>query len=252
MKVSIITTCFNRELTIGDAILSVLSQTYSDIEYIIVDGASEDGSLSVINKYKDRVTTIVSESDKGMYEGINKGIRMATGDIIGLMHSDDLFYSNDTISHIVKEFERTGADLVYGNGLFVDFENTEKVIRNWISGVYTKRKMRRGWLPLHPTVYIKRSCLTRLGLYDESFKIAADSDFLVRYMYEGDLVISYMNEYIVRMRMGGLSTDPKKMKKKWAEDIKLYRNHGFSPYWALSCKILSKIPQFISAKFISY
>lgn len=252
MKVSIITTCFNRELTIGDAILSVLSQTYSDIEYIIVDGASEDGSLSVINQYKDRVTTIISESDKGMYEGINKGIRMATGDIIGLMHSDDLFYSNDTISHIVDEFERTGADLVYGNGLFVDFENTEKVIRNWISGVYTKRKMRRGWLPLHPTVYIKCSCLTRLGLYDESFKIAADSDFLVRYMYDGDLVISYMNEYIVRMRMGGLSTDPKKMKRKWAEDIKLYRNHGFSPYWALCCKILSKVPQFISAKFISY
>lgn len=252
MKVSIITTCFNRELTIGDAILSVLSQTYSDIEYIIVDGASEDGSLSVINQYKDRVSTIVSESDKGMYEGINKGIRMATGDIIGLMHSDDLFYSNDTISHIVDEFERTGADLVYGNGLFVDFENTEKVIRNWISGVYTKRKMRRGWLPLHPTVYIKCSCLTRLGLYDESFKIAADSDFLVRYMYDGDLVISYMNEYIVRMRMGGLSTDPKKMKRKWAEDIKLYRNHGFSPYWALCCKILSKVPQFISAKFISY
>lgn len=250
MKVSIITSCFNREATIEHTLNSVLSQTYSDIEYIVVDGASQDHSLDIINTYQDRIAKIISEPDKGMYEGINKGIRVASGDIIGLMHSDDFFFSNDVVEHIVKIFNQTNADLIYGNGLFVDDKDTNKIVRNWISGTYSKKKMRRGWLPLHPTVYIKRDCFIRLGLYDESFKIAADSDFLVRYMYEGDLDITYLDEYVVCMRMGGLSTDPEKMKKKWEEDLILYRNHGFSPYWTLICKIISKVPQFVSAKFI--
>lgn len=250
MKVSIITSCFNRESTIGDAIRSVLSQTYPDVEYIVVDGASKDGSLNVIRQYQDRIARIISEPDKGMYEGINKGIRVATGDVIGLMHSDDFFYSPDSVTHIVKTFEQTGADLVYGNGLFVDFDNTDKVVRNWISGPFQRKKMRRGWLPLHPTVYIRRDCFTRLGLYNESYKIASDSELLLRYMYEGGLDIAYLDEYIVRMRMGGLSTDPEKMKKKWKEDLRLYRDHGFPPYRTLACKVLSKIPQFVSAKFM--
>lgn len=250
MKVSIITSCFNREATIVDTIHSVLAQTYPDIEYIVIDGASTDGSLAVINQYKDRIATIVSEPDHGMYEGVNKGLRRATGDIVGLMHSDDFFYAPDTVEHIVRLFEQTGADLVYGNGLFVNTADTNKVVRNWISGRYSKSKMRRGWLPLHPTVYVRRECLERLGLYDESFKIAADSDWLIRYMYEGNLRIAYLDEYVVKMRMGGLSTDPDKMKQKWAEDLRMYRRHGFSPYWTLCCKIASKIPQFISAKFV--
>ena len=120
MKVSIITSCFNREATIGQAIESVLAQDYPEIEYIVVDGASKDRSLQVINQYKDRISRIISEPDKGMYEGINKGIRVATGDVIGLLHSDDFLYSPDTISKMVRKFEQSGADFVYGNGLFVD------------------------------------------------------------------------------------------------------------------------------------
>lgn len=145
MKVSIITSCFNREVTIGDAIESVLSQTYPDIEYIVIDGASKDNSLAIIKRYETQIAQIVSERDKGMYEGINKGLKRATGDIIGLIHSDDFFYSKDSIAQIVKKFEETDADLVYGNGLFVDFADTNKVVRNWISGTYSKGKMRRGW-----------------------------------------------------------------------------------------------------------
>ena len=251
MKISIITSCYNREATIRDAIESVLAQDYPDIEYIVVDGASNDNSLKVINEYKDRIAVIISEPDKGMYEAINKGIRMATGDIIGLLHSDDFLFSKDTISCIVAELERTKADFIYGNGLFVDIEDTNRIVRNWISGSYAKDKVRRGWLPLHPTVYIRREALMKWGLYDESFKIAADSDFLVRYLYETDLKVAYLNEYIVRMRMGGLSTDRKRMKQKWAEDMRLYRAHGFNPYWALMLKIVSKVPQFIKAKFMN-
>lgn len=249
MKISIITTCFNRESTIRDCIESVLSQDYADIEYIVVDGASTDGSLSVINEYKDRISTIISEPDKGMYEAINKGIRVATGDVIGLLHSDDFLYATDTVSHIAAALERSRADFVYGDGLFVDSVDTDKVVRNWISGRYTKGKVRRGWLPLHPTCYIRREVMDQCGLYDESYRIAADSELLVRYLYGADLQVCYLPEYIVRMRMGGLSTDPQKMKQKWSEDLRLYRHHGFHAYWALGCKIVSKIPQFISARF---
>ena len=182
MKVSIITSCFNREATIKDAIESVISQNYPDIEYIVIDGASNDKSIEIIKQYQQHIAKFISEKDKGMYEAINKGIKQATGDIIGLVHSDDFLYSKDTITHIVQQFERTGADLIYGNGLFVDFYNTNKIIRNWKSGVYSKKKIRYGWLPLHPTVYIKKDCFQQLGLYDESFKIAADSDLLIRYL----------------------------------------------------------------------
>lgn len=248
MKVSIITSCFNRETTIREAIESVLHQDYPNIEYIVVDGASKDHSLAIINEYKDRITTIISEPDKGMYEGINKGIRAATGDVIGLLHSDDFLYSRETITHIMEEFERTQADMVYGNGLFVNFNDTNQVVRNWISGRYKRAQVKRGWLPLHPTVYIRRDCIEQWGTYDESFKIAADSDFLVRYLYQAQLKVNYLNEYIVRMRMGGLSTSLEKTKQKWGEDLRMYRKHGFNPYLALGGKIASKIPQFISAK----
>lgn len=249
MKVSIITTCFNRERTIAQAIESVLSQDYPNIEYIIVDGASTDNSLQVINKYKNRIAKIISEPDHGMYEGINKGIKLATGDIVGLLHSDDFLFSTDIISRIVKHFNETKSDFVYGDGLFVDFNNTERVIRNWIGGSYAKWKVRNGWLPLHPTCYIKRSAIEKYGLYDESYKIAADSDFLFRYLYDADLKVSYLKLYIVRMRMGGLSTDSKRRKQMWKEDIRMYRSHGLNPRITKLEKMAWKIPQFISAMF---
>ena len=249
MKVSIITSCFNREATIGQAIESVLLQDYPNIEFIVIDGASKDNSLQVINQYKENISVIVSEPDKGMYEGINKGLRLATGDIIGLLHSDDFFYNNHVISDIVKHFKETKADFVYGDGLFVDFNNTDKVIRNWIGGSYSKWKVKHGWLPLHPTCYIKRSAIEENGLYDETYKIAADSDFLFRYLYEANLKVSYLHQYIVRMRMGGLSTDSKKRKMMWEEDIRMYRSHGLNPTFTKLQKMAWKVPQFISALF---
>ena len=248
MKVSIITSCFNREATIAQAIESVLAQDYPDIEYIVVDGASQDCSLQVIERYSDRIARIISEPDSGMYEGINKGIRAATGDIVGLLHSDDFLYATDIISRIVRHFEETDADFVYGNGLFVDTENTDKVVRNWIGGSYSKWKVRHGWLPLHPTCYIRKECLNRLGLYDESHQIAADSDFLYRYLYEADLKVEYLNIYILKMRMGGLSTDSKQRKKMWEEDLRMYRSHGRPPTLTKLKKMAWKVPQFIEAK----
>lgn len=250
MKISIITSCYNREKTIRGAIESVLSQDYTDIEYIVVDGASTDGSLAIINEYKNRISKIISEPDHGMYEAINKGIRAATGDVIGLLHSDDFFYDNHVISHIVKKITDTGADFLYGNGLFVNSEDTNKVIRKWIGGTYRTWKVRHGWLPLHPTCYIKKDVISKRGLYNETYKIAADSDFLFRYLLGGDLTVAYLDEYIVRMRMGGLSTDCKKRKQMWNEDIRMYHSHGFNPTITKIEKMMWKVPQFIKAKLM--
>lgn len=250
MKVSIITSCYNREATVCGAIESVLAQDYPDIEYIVVDGASKDGSMEVIQKYQDKITRVISEPDHGMYEAINKGIQMATGDVIGLVHSDDFLYDEHVISDVVKEFERTGADFVYGDGIFVNAADTKRVVRNWKGGSYSRWKVKCGWLPLHPTCYVRRDVMLREGLYNESYKIAADTDLLVRYLYKADLKVSYLKRKIVRMRMGGLSTDSAKRRMMWDEDIRVYRNHGFRPVLTKLMKMMWKVPQFVEAKFM--
>lgn len=250
MKVSIITSCFNRVGTIRGAIESVLAQDYSDIEYIIVDGLSTDGTMDIINQYQGDIDKFISEKDHGMYEAINKGIRLATGDIIGLVHSDDFLYDGHVISDIVKSFEETNADFLYGDGVYVNTDNTNKLVRNWIGGNYKRWKVGLGWLPLHPTCYIRRDVMMREGLYDESYKIAADSDLLFRYLYLADLKVTYLKRKIIRMRMGGLSTDSEKRKLMFNEDLRMYRSHG---RWGLPSKLLKmawKVPQFIEAKFI--
>jgi glycosyltransferase involved in cell wall biosynthesis len=252
MRVSIITSCYNREKTVGETIESVLAQDYPDIEYIVVDGDSNDGSRNVIDRYKNGISKIISEPDGGMYEAINKGLRVATGDVVGLVHSDDFLYSKQTISHVVSAFERTCADLVYGNGLFVSFDDTNKIVRNWNSGPYARWKVKFGWLPLHPTVYVKRTVVEKLGAYDESYQIAADSDFLVRYLYNAELRIHYLDKYVVRMRMGGLSTNIAKTMRMWDEDIRLFRKHGFRPVPMKLMKMAWKVPQFVGARLRSF
>ena len=255
MKISIITTCYNRAATIQGAIESVLAQDYPDIEYIIIDGASNDGSVDTVKRMMEdgRWKTswkFISERDHGMYEAINKGIRIATGDIVGLVHSDDFLYDNHVISDIVKRFEETKADLVYGDGVFVNANDTNKPVRNWIGGAYHRWKVACGWLPLHPTCYIKREVMLREGLYDESYKIAADSDLLFRYLYMANLKVTYLKRKIIRMRMGGLSTDSAKRKLMWDEDVRMYRSHG---RWGVPTKVMKmmwKVPQFVEAKFM--
>lgn len=249
MKVSVITTCFNRGRTIAQAAGSVLSQDYADLEYIVVDGKSTDNTLDELqkelSKHPDRDVKVISEPDNGLYEGLNKGIHMATGDIIGIGHSDDFLYDNHVISSIAEHFEQTGADMVYANGIYVDEHDTSKVVRVWHSGEYLIKKVKKGWLPLHPTVFIRRDTMLRLGLYDERYKISADSDLLVRYLYDNkNLKVSYLDQFVVVMRMGGLSTDFHKFLLKWREDFMMYRRHGIFPFLALPMKILRKVPQF--------
>lgn len=252
MKVSVITTCYNRVTTIGDAIESVLAQDYPDIEYIVVDGASTDGSIDAVRcKMEDerwkKSYKFVSEPDHGMYEAINKGVRMATGDIIGLVHSDDMLYDNHVISDVVKKFNETGTDFVYGDGIFVNAKYTDRVVRYWKGGQYHRWKVRLGWLPLHPTCYIRREVMLREGMYDETYRIAADTELLVRYLYKVPLKVAYMKRLVIRMRMGGLSTDSDKRRQMWKEDVRLYKSHGFAPQLTKLMKMMWKVPQFVRA-----
>jgi len=252
MKVSIITACYNRSSTIASAIRSVFAQDHPNIEYILVDGASTDGSQQEIEETltktpKNIIVKYISEPDHGMYEAINKGIKMATGDVIALCHSDDCIYDKSVVSDYVKEFENSNADFIYADGVFV---KGEKLVRVWKSGQYSQRKVRNGWLPLHPTCYIKKALFDRLGLYDESYKIAADTDLLVRYLLRDDVKVAYLsNRNAVKMSMGGLSTDSAKRKKVWDEDVKVYSSNGFRfPTITKMKKVIRKIPQFILAK----
>ena len=252
MRVSIITVCYNREDTIRDAIESVLAQNYDDIEYIIVDGSSKDNTMNIVNEYRGRVTKIISEMDRGMYEAINKGIRMATGDVIGLVHSDDILVSPDTISHIANRMKETGADLLYADGVYVKRDNTNKICRNWVGGEFSRNKIKWGWLPLHTTVYIRKETMMRYGLYDERFEISADTKLLIKYLFNPDIKVTYLHEYVIKMRMGGLSTTGAHMSHVWAEDVLLYKQYGFKyPKMLKVMKICWKIPQYISARFMS-
>jgi len=244
MKVSIVTVCYNRARTIRETIKSVLEQDYPDIEYIIVDGASTDGTIAIVNEYKDKIFRIVSEPDHGMYEAINKGIRLATGDVVGVVHSDDVLWDSYVVSDMVRRFEETNSDIIYGDGVFVD-PISNKVKRNWRGGSFSRLKVKIGWLPLHPTCYIKRKVLMENGLYDETYQIAADTELLVRYFLNGQLKIVYFPRKVIRMRLGGLSTDSETRKLMWEEDIRLYKAHGFCAVPTKIMKMMWKVPQLI-------
>lgn len=230
MKVSVITVCYNREATIEQSINSVLGQDYPNIEYIVVDGNSSDRTQNIIESYSDKITKYISEPDKGMYDAINKGLTMATGDIIGLMHSDDVFYDAAVVSKIVDAFKaHADADALYGNGIYVTNDEDQKIVRNRIGGDYDLKNIKRGWLPLHPTVYIKKAVIDQYGNYNLNFKIASDTEFLLRYLYQHKIKVAYLNNYIVKMRMGGLSTDYKRAVAVLKEDYRIYKYHRISP-----------------------
>ncbi|WP_348825375.1 glycosyltransferase family 2 protein [Flavobacterium aestuarii] len=247
MKITIITVCYNRKNTIEKAIKSVLEQDYHDIEYIIIDGNSKDGTKEIIESYRDRISQYISEPDKGMYDAINKGIKLATGDVIGLMHSDDEFYDTKAISRIVARFDfYRNIEGVYGDGIYVSNDTEERLIRNRIGGIFSLNKVKEGWLPLHPTVYLKKSIIEKYGLYNLDFKIASDTEFLLRYLYKYKINMIYINSYIVKMRMGGMSTNIKRAFEVLCEDYKIYRYHGLTAFISVFLKKTIALRQYIA------
>ena len=205
MKVTIITVTLNSAKFLEDCIQSVIKQDYKDIEHLVIDGGSTDGTLAIIEKYTGHIARWVSEKDKGMYDAVNKGMRMAGGDIIGTLNSDDVLASPDVISTIVAGFEQQPVNAVYGDLVYVDPVNTEKVIRVWKGLPYKRSRFRYGWMPAHPTFYFRKELLDHLGYYETHYYTAADYEFMVRYLFYFRVSACYIPKLMVKMRAGGVS-----------------------------------------------
>ena len=205
MQISIITATFNSEKTIKHTIQSVINQTYENIEYIIIDGQSTDETLNIIKKYKNKITKIISEPDKGIYDALNKGIEQANGNIIGFLHADDFYAHNKVIENIAKVFKTKNTDSAYGNLEYVSALNTDKIIRNWQAGKFSVKELKRGWMPPHPTFYVKKEIYKRYGNFKLNYKIAADYDLMLRFLGKHQITTVYLDEVLVKMRMGGAS-----------------------------------------------
>lgn len=206
MKVSIITVSYNSARTIRETLESVLSQDYPNLEYLVVDGGSTDGTLSILREYGDRITRWVSEKDEGMYDAMNKGIAMATGDVIGILNSDDTYLTNYVVSKMMQALTAAQADVVFADLILVDQHHPEKVLRYYDSGNFKPSKFRYGWMPAHPTVFIRKSIYDAVGPFATDYKIAADYEMLIRVLVVHAASYCYVAKPIVRMRSGGAST----------------------------------------------
>lgn len=248
MKISIITIVYNRQYCISECIKSVLEQTYDNVEYLVIDGGSTDGTQSEIAPYRKHLAYYVSEKDKGIFDALNKGVQHATGDVIGILNSDDLFYQPDTLEKVAEAFKTSQAGIVYAKGLFVDNKQPHKIIRMYGSKPFKKRYLNFGWIPLHTTIFVRKEVFSRYGLYNHGFKIASDYDISLRWFQNDDISKYFLNQWVVKMRMGGLSTSPKLQLTKSREDLRIIRRYGLSGYFTLFCKIGRKVPQYLRPK----
>ena len=246
MKFSIITAVYNRQATIKQALESVGRQSYTDVEHLVVDGASTDDTLAIVNAHHNPGLRVISEADDGIYDALNKGVHAATGDIIGIMHSDDFFTHDDVLTNVARCFEQTGAEAVYGDLEYVSQRDTDRVIRHWRSGDYDRSKLKRGWMPPHPALFVRSDVFARLGDYDTTYQIAADYDAILRWLWKGNISAAYVPETLVKMRVGGESNRSlERIFRKSKEDYRALRSNNVGGLGALAWKNISKIHQFL-------
>lgn len=247
MKISIITAVYNSAETIEDSLKSLQSQSYKDIEHIIIDGGSTDGTLEVVKQYSGPNEKIISEPDKGIYDALNKGIGEATGSIIGILHSDDIYAHGDILSKVAAVFEDESVDSCYGDLQYVDRVNTDKIIRHWKSKTYEKNMFYRGWMPPHPTFFVRRHLYERYGTFNLKLGTAADYELMLRFLLRYGVSTRYIPDVIVRMRAGGKSNESLFNRYKANRmDREAWRVNGLKPlYWTLVMKPLSKLSQYI-------
>lgn len=238
---------YNSGPTLEQCILSVLNQTYKNIEYIVVDGGSTDGTLDLIRKYDQRLTKWISGKDKGLYDALNKGISMATGDAIAILHSDDFYTGNNVLERYADLFEKTGCDAVYSDLYYVKKDDTDKIVRRWKSGVFHKKSFRRGWMPPHPTFVATLDCYKKFGAFDLAFKTAADYELMLRFIEKNKIRLAYLRDFTIKMRVGGKSNVSMKNRLNAnLEDRKAWERNGLTPaFYTLYLKPIRKILQFI-------
>lgn len=246
MKISVITVAYNCEATIADTIDSVAQQNHPDIEYIVVDGASRDRTLSIVEGRRDVVTRWISEPDRGIYDAMNKGLAMATGELIGFLNADDMFAHADVVGSIARAAQmQPAADVVYGDLVYVQQDHPDRIIRYWRSGEFSASRLRFGWMAPHPTLYVRRSHLSVIGPFDASLQIAGDYEFMLRCFGRVGANAAYVRDTLVRMRAGGVSNRSlRAMVDKSREDLTALRRNRIGGWFSLACKNARKLPQF--------
>lgn len=227
MKISIVTVAYNSQNTIRDTIESVLRQTYANIEYILVDGKSSDRTMEIVMEYSDRISCIVSEEDNGIYDAMNKGLMLASGDFVGILNSDDFFSSDNVISEMVDFLKKNECDAVYGDVHYVDSSNIKVVTRYYSSKWFRKWMMRLGFMPAHPSFYVKSELFKKIGYYSTDYKIAADFELLLRFIFVNSINAKYMSLDFVTMRVGGISNRSMKSHKVIFKEHKMaFKKNG--------------------------
>ena len=245
IKISIITATFNSAKTLPQTLKSISNQTYKNIEHIIVDGGSSDDSINIIKRYADNKKIFLSEPDEGLYFAINKGMELASGDVIGLMHSDDFYSDNFVLNDIARIFMNPRIDAVYADLDYINSSNQDQVVRKWRPGIFNVHRIKFGWMPPHPTLYIRNSCIEKFGLYDTQFRISSDYDFVLRYFSSVGFRAHYMPRVIVKMRLGGISNQSiKTVILKSYEDYLAIKKNKIGGFYTLAIKNLSKVHQY--------
>ena len=206
LRYSVIIPCLNREDTISKTLDSVITQLYDNLEIIVIDGASTDSTLNIVNEYKDYLKTVISEPDNGLYDAMNKGIKLATGDIIGILNADDYYINDNVLGSVAEEFKQHTVDAVFADLEYFASDNPDKVVRYYSSKRFTPERLKYGWMPAHPTLFLKRSIYDRYGYYKTNYKIAADYEFMVRIFWKNSVPYSYINAPLIKMRTGGISS----------------------------------------------
>ena len=244
LKISIITAVHNNRDTVADAIESILAQNFFDVELILIDGGSTDGTVEVLSRYRDRVAVLISERDGGIYDALNKGIGLATGDVVGFLHSDDVLADPATLGRVAHAFADDAIDAVYGDLVYVRKDDTARVVRQWTAGQFDERLLARGWMPPHPTFYARRQMYETHGRFDLRLSIAADYDCMLRFLKAG-VRVAYIPHIQVRMRVGGASNRSlRNIVRKSIEDYTALQRNHVGGIAALFWKNASKVPQF--------
>jgi len=244
MKITIVTVCYNSSNTIRDTLRSVASQSHRDIEHIVIDGGSKDTTLDVVREHGGHLARIVSEPDKGIYDAMNKGFTLATGQFVGFLNADDILASGDAVASVARVAASDDSiDAVYGDLQYVRGDG--QVVRHWRSGEFDRARLSYGWMPPHPTLYVRTAKVTQLGGFSTKMRIAADYDFVLRYFAFPGFKAAYLPEVLVRMRTGGASNRSLgALLQKSREDLTALRANGVGGVLTLACKNLRKLPQF--------
>lgn len=246
MRITLITVTYNSEKYLEECIKSVMAQTHKDIEHIIIDGASTDATFLILKKYDKHIAKWISEKDSGMYDALNKGMAMATGEVIGILNSDDILASPDVIATIAECFAKNQVDSIYGDLVYVNPLNTHKILRVWKGYEYRRMNFVYGWMPAHPTFYVRRELIEELGGYETHFYTAADFEFMARYLFKYRISSHYIPTLIVKMRAGGQSNNGinSRLRANRRDYLAMKRNGFNFPFISSILKPLRKVPQY--------